>query len=186
MAIEETIRRHGGVMSKEDLAAHRTTFEDPVSSVLWDDEVEVVECAPNGQGLVALMALNICECFDWKKLSEAQQWHVQIEAVRLAFADASYHLCDPSFETKAMSVSAMLSKEYARKRASLISLEKAGSFERGDANRSSVSNGSSRGASAAAASRCGRALYSIPTINWETRAPALGVCSLAGANAART
>jgi gamma-glutamyltranspeptidase len=58
-AIVELVRGLGGVMTAEDLAEHVTTFEPPVTTRYHG--VDVFECAPNGQGITALIALNTLE-----------------------------------------------------------------------------------------------------------------------------
>ena len=60
-AIVATISAHDGVMTLEDLAAHTSTWDEPISTTYRN--VRVWEC-PNGQGLAALLALNILEEFD--------------------------------------------------------------------------------------------------------------------------
>ena len=69
-AIVECVRAHGGVMSLEDLKEHRSSFDDPVKVTYRG--VDVWEMPPNGQGLTALMALNILEGFNfqgvWKEV----------------------------------------------------------------------------------------------------------------------
>ena len=138
-ALVASLRRHGGVLELVDLRQHVSTFEPPVSTTLrgaW----RVYECAPNGQGLAALLALNIVECFEWEALPTAQQWHVAVEAVRLAFADVTYHVADPAHPSAAAAVApaALLDKRYARTRAALIDpAAAAGSFGRGDGMHSS-------------------------------------------------
>jgi gamma-glutamyltranspeptidase/glutathione hydrolase len=80
----------------------------------------VHECAPNGQGLVALIALNIVG--EFASLSSAQRTHVMVEALRLAFADARQYIGGSSDSN---TIRALLSPQYARERARLISLERA-------------------------------------------------------------
>jgi gamma-glutamyltranspeptidase/glutathione hydrolase len=61
-AIVDAVARAGGVMNLEDLEAHVTTFEDPI--YVDYRSVRVWEVPPSGQGITALMALNILEEFD--------------------------------------------------------------------------------------------------------------------------
>jgi gamma-glutamyltranspeptidase/glutathione hydrolase len=122
-AIVEAIRRHGGCMSLDDLRFHRSTFESPISTTYRDHRI--YECAPNGQGLTALMALNILEEYDLQATSprSMEALHLTIEAVRLAFADARAYIADPALAP--VDVGSMLSKEYARQRRRLITSETA-------------------------------------------------------------
>ena len=117
-AIVEVVRASGGVMAKEDLAAHTSTWETPISTTFHDHRVW--ECPPNGQGIAALLALNILEGFDlsgWVPMS-VERLHVEIEAMRLAFADTRWFVADP--RTHPAPIEELLSKEYAGRRRKLI------------------------------------------------------------------
>ena len=83
----------------------------------------VYECPPNGQGITALIALNILEGFDLASLQSlsTERLHLMIEAMRLAFADASWYVADPKFSNVPMKE--LLSKEYANERRKLISMQ---------------------------------------------------------------
>ena len=80
----------------------------------------MIELPPNGQGLSALVALNILECLDPEEAppGSALEWHRRIEAVKLAFADRDCYLADP--EHADIPVEALLDKDYARRRAQRI------------------------------------------------------------------
>ena len=97
----------------EDLAVHHSTWETPVSTAYQG--LRLWECPPNGQGITALMALNLLEGFDLPAdpLS-ADRLHLEIEALRLAFADTRWYVADPSLVH--VPVEELLSKEYARLR----------------------------------------------------------------------
>lgn len=118
-AIIEALDRQGGCMTAYDLADHRSTFESPVRSAYRGHTVH--ECPPNGQGITALMALNILEGFDMGAFGprSAEALHTTIEAIRLAFADARAYIADPLRVN--VPIGAMLSKEYAARRRELIS-----------------------------------------------------------------
>jgi gamma-glutamyltranspeptidase/glutathione hydrolase len=112
--LARTVQAHGGVMTAEDLAAHQSTWETPISTTYRG--LRVWECPPNGQGLAALIALNILEGTNQASLPPlgAERLHWQIEAMRLAFADCSWHVADPGFhERYAALVAGLVSKEYA-------------------------------------------------------------------------
>lgn len=117
-AITEAIRSHGGCMTLDDLGSHRSTFENPISTTYRDHRI--YECPPNGQGITALMALNILEGYDMAATPprSVEALHLIIEAVRLAFADARAYIADPS--RAPVAVGSMLSKEYAARRRRLI------------------------------------------------------------------
>ncbi len=117
-AIVGVIKEAGGCMSLDDLASHGSTWEEPISVDYRG--YRVYECPPNGQGITALIALNILEGFDlasMKSLS-VEKLHLQIEAMRLAFADSRWYVADPKFSN--IPVKELLSKEYASERRKLI------------------------------------------------------------------
>lgn len=113
-AIVAALTRYGGVMVEADLAAHTTTWETPISTVYRGHRVW--ECPPNGQGLAALMTLNILEGFGpgAAEGADARELHRLIEALRLAFVDTRWHVADPA--TNPAPLEALLSKEYAARR----------------------------------------------------------------------
>jgi gamma-glutamyltranspeptidase/glutathione hydrolase len=117
-AIVEVLSNLGGLMTVEDLENHHSTFEPPISTTYRG--MNVYECAPNGQGLTVLMALNILEGFDIAAMDRQspQYWHTLIEAMRLAFADSRYFVADPSKTD--VPVQALLSAEYADRRRALL------------------------------------------------------------------
>ncbi|MGE5842603.1 MAG: gamma-glutamyltransferase family protein [Deltaproteobacteria bacterium] len=112
-AIASAIQQAGGCMTVEDLAGHCSTWEMPVSTVYQG--LRLWECPPNGQGIAALIALNILEGFDLPAdpLS-ADRLHLEIEALRLAFADTRWYVADPAVVH--VPVRELLSKEYATRR----------------------------------------------------------------------
>ncbi len=117
-AIARSVQEAGGCLTVDDLALHESTWEEPIHTTYrgW----RIWECPPNGQGLTALIALNILEGFDLTELPplSAQRLHLEIEALRLAFADARWFVADPAIHPAP--ISQLLSKEYAAQRRSLI------------------------------------------------------------------
>ena len=118
-AIVAAVAARGGLLSPADLAAHRSTFEAPISTTYRS--LRVHEPGPNGQGLVALLALNILDGFDPAEVSggSAAALHLQIEALRLAFADGRRFIADPA-TPGGVPVAELLSPEYAASRRALI------------------------------------------------------------------
>lgn len=117
-AIAAVVQEAGGCLTEQDMAAHQTTWEAPISTTyrgyrLW-------ECPPNGQGLAALLALNILEHADAHQLEplSSARLHLEIEALRLAFADTRWFVADPA--TNPAPLEELLSKDYAARRASAI------------------------------------------------------------------
>ncbi|MBL8046156.1 MAG: gamma-glutamyltransferase family protein [Anaerolineales bacterium] len=128
-AIVNVLQQSGGVMELEDLAAHTSTWEEPISVSYRGHRVW--ECPPNGQGLTALLALNILEGFDLAALPplSVDRWHLLIEALRLAFADARWYISDPQFFE--IPLQGLLSTDYATQRRALIDMKRAGNPEHG-------------------------------------------------------
>lgn len=122
-SIVAVIKEAGGCMSAEDLASHVSTWESPISVDYRG--LRVYECPPNGQGITALIALNILEGFDLASMDllSTGKMHLMIEAMRLAFADAKWYVSDPAFSKIPMQE--LLSKEYASERRKLIDLKRA-------------------------------------------------------------
>jgi len=113
-AIVSTVRAHGGTLSMRDLAEHRSTWDEPISVPYRG--MRIWECPPNGQGLVALLALRLLAGFELGSLDPlgAQRLHLQIESLRLAFADAFAHVADPAVAK--IPLDQLLSEAYADRR----------------------------------------------------------------------
>lgn len=111
-ALDELSARTGGLLSAADLAAHESTWVEPLSVNYHG--YEVWELPPNGQGLAALLALNILDGADLSGARPEERLHWQIEAMKLAFADAHAHVADP--DRVPVPVEALLAPEYAAKR----------------------------------------------------------------------
>ena len=90
-------RKFGGWLRYEDLAAHEALWVEPIR--INYRGYEVCEIPPNGQGIVALMALNIMKEFSFTEKDSAETCHRQIEAVKMGFADAFATVTDPDFMT---------------------------------------------------------------------------------------
>jgi len=117
-AIVQFVRDTGGLLTTDDRGAHRSTWVEPLS--LTYRQHEVWELPPNGQGLAALLALGMLGEFDltrWPRDS-AEAYHVQIEAMKLAFADAYRYIADPEHEV--VPVAALLDPAYLAARRALI------------------------------------------------------------------
>ncbi|OWZ09479.1 Gamma-glutamyl transferase [Phytophthora megakarya] len=125
-AIVAMVREKGGVMTMEDLKTHTSTFVTPISTKFQG--VDIHEIPPNGQGITALLALNILSQLTkdgaLPPQGSAEEAHLQIEALRLAFADAKWFVSDMEHNTS-LPVKELLSEEYAKKRAALVDRKKA-------------------------------------------------------------
>jgi len=125
--IEAHAKKHGGAMRAADLAAHES---DWVKTLTMDyRDFTLHEIPPNGQGIVALMALGMLESFDLRShpVDGADSVHLQIEAVKLAFADARAYVADIDY-MKDVSPASLLNKDYLKSRAKLIDPRRAQSF----------------------------------------------------------
>ena len=91
--IDAESRKFGGYLRYEDLAAYQAMWVEPIR-VRYRD-FQVCEIPPNGQGIVALMALNILNNFALTEKDSAQTAHLQLEAIKIAFADAFHYVTDP-------------------------------------------------------------------------------------------
>src|SRR6266496_1995998 len=131
--IAEKIAAHaianGGAMTRADLAAHTNDWVGTISQDYR--ELTVHEIPPNGQGIVCLMALGILSNFDVADhpVDSADSAHLQIEAVKLAFADAYRFVGD----SKAMQVTPeqLLDPDYLKVRSKLIDMKRAQDFGHG-------------------------------------------------------
>ena len=108
----------GGLLSEQDLKEHTSAWVKPIKTVYRG--YDVWEIPPNGQGLVALIGLNILESFDLAQYprDSGESFHLQIEALKLAFADGLRYIADPEFVP--VPTEKLLSKVYAAQRRVLI------------------------------------------------------------------
>lgn len=106
----------GGYLRGEDLAEYRPEWVEPIS-IRYAGK-DIWELPPNGQGIVALMALNILKGFSFGKRTDRETLHLQMEAIKLAFADAMYYVTDP--DCMGVTAAQLLSEDYAAERRKLI------------------------------------------------------------------
>ena len=128
--IEAAAKKQGGAMRASDLAAHKS---DWVKCLEMDYRGYTLhEIPPNGQGIVALMALGMLEHFDLRShpVDGADSLHLQIEAMKLAFADARAFVADID-HMKAVPPASLLDKEYLKSRSKLIDMKRAQDFGHG-------------------------------------------------------
>ena len=115
-------RAQGGLLRYEDLAKYEAEEAEPIKITYAG--LEVYQSAPNSQGIVMLMALNILEGFDLNALGygTADYLHLVTESLKLAFADRNQYIGDPRFVD--VPTAALLSKDYAALRRALIHRER--------------------------------------------------------------
>ena len=110
------VQSAGGYLQEEDLDSFAVDWCTPIRVNYRG--YDVWEIPPNGQGLVALMALNILQGFDFGERDTLHTYHRQIEAIKLAFADGLAHIAEPA--DMRISVADLLSAAYADERRRLI------------------------------------------------------------------
>ncbi len=114
--IDAESRRYGGYLRASDLEAFEALWVDPIR--VGYRGYEICEIPPNGQGIVALMALNILKEFEFTHRDSALTLHRQIEALKIAFADAFRYVTDPC--DMALPWADLLQPEYGARRAAEI------------------------------------------------------------------
>lgn len=122
--IADYMQANGGHLSYQDFAEHNGEWIDPVSTNYRG--YDVWELPPNGQGIAALQILNILSQFKVgdMQLDSPEYVHLFTEAKKLAFEDRAKYYADPDFNK--MPVKALISHQYAKNRARLINMKKAG------------------------------------------------------------
>lgn len=129
-AIERFVKEHGGTLTARDFAAYKPEWVTPLARNYRGHTLH--EIPPNGQGIAAQIALGILEKFDVAGLpvDGPDSQHLQIEAMKLAFADVYKYVAEP----KSMEVTPeeMLDDGYLASRARLIDMKKAQDFGAGN------------------------------------------------------
>lgn len=129
-AIERFATGQGGALTAADFAAYKPEWVAPIGRNYRGYTLH--EIPPNGQGIAALIALGILSHFDLAalKVDGADSQHLQIEAMKIAFADVYRYVAEPS----CMEVTAqqMLDDAYLASRAKLIDMKRAQDFGAGN------------------------------------------------------
>ncbi len=120
--IVATLKARGSWLTAEDFARHRGEAAEPISTNYRG--LDVVEMPPNGQGLVALVMLNILEYFDINSLDPrgAERFHIALEAARMAYGVRDTHVADPAYMR--VSVPSLIDKGFAGNLANRIDRSK--------------------------------------------------------------
>lgn len=121
---------HGGSLTTADLAAHRPEWVTPLAQDYRGFTLH--EIPPSGQGIAAQMALGMLQHFDLARLPPdgVAAQHLQIEAMKLAFADVYRYVAEPS--SMAVTAAQMLDGAYLHSRARLIDMHQAQDFGPGN------------------------------------------------------
>jgi gamma-glutamyltranspeptidase / glutathione hydrolase len=109
-------RRYSGYLTAADLAAYKPEWVEPIK--INYRGYDAWEIPPNGHGIVALMALNVLKGFEFREKDAAETYHLQIEAVKLAFADGLKYIAD--IRKMKVQIADLLSEDYAAERRRLI------------------------------------------------------------------
>ncbi len=117
--IDDFMKKNKGFLSKEDLATYEPEWVTPIS--VNYKGYDVWEIPPNGQGMIALMALNIFKQLQPPAWQSVTTIHEQIEAMKLAFTDGKAFITQQ--DLMPVSTEYLLSEEYARKRSETITQE---------------------------------------------------------------
>jgi gamma-glutamyltranspeptidase/glutathione hydrolase len=119
-------KQHGGVLRVSDMTAHQSDWVAPLQMDYRGYTLH--ELPPNGQGIVALIALGMLEHFDMKShaVDGPDSLHLQIEAQKLAFADAWRYVADPAHMD--VKPEQLLDAGYLKERAKLLDPKKAQDF----------------------------------------------------------
>ncbi|WP_310387485.1 gamma-glutamyltransferase family protein [Roseateles sp.] len=129
-AVQKFARETGGAMTAADFADYRPEWVMPISQSYAGHELH--EIPPNGQGIAALIALGILKHLDLpsQAVDGVAAQHIQIEAMKLAFADVYRYVSDP----RSMEVTAaeMLDPSYLAQRAKLVDMGRAQDFKAGN------------------------------------------------------
>lgn len=114
--IDEFSCKTGGYLRKSDLEGYWCEWVDPINVDYRG--YDVWEIPPNGNGIVALMALNILKGFSFEHRDCVDTMHKQLEAMKLAFVDGKRYVADPDFMK--VTIEELLSNKYADARRALI------------------------------------------------------------------
>ncbi|MFN2395463.1 MAG: gamma-glutamyltransferase [Bacteroidales bacterium] len=117
------IKENGGFLSYEDMAAHTSTWIEPVSTNYRG--YDVWQLPPNGQGIAVLQILNILEAYDIGSMDlfSPEYIHLFVEAKKLVYEDRAWYYADMDFSP--VPVEKLISKEYAAERRELINPDRA-------------------------------------------------------------
>ncbi len=128
-AITDFATVHGAALTMADLEAHRCDWVEPIAVDFRG--VRVHEIPPNGQGIAALIALGVLENlpYDAAPAGSAARMHLEVEAMRVAFAELYAHVADP--EHMRTESAALLEPGYLQRLAAQVDPARAGSYQAG-------------------------------------------------------
>ena len=123
-------RANGGAITADDFAAYRPEWVEPIGMDFAGHTMH--EIPPNGQGIAALIALGIARQFDIASMpvDGVASQHLQIEAMKLAFADTYRFVAEPA--SMEVTAAQLLDPAYLASRAKLIDMNRAQDFGHGN------------------------------------------------------
>lgn len=115
---------HDGYLTLEGFREFEAEIVEPLS-IEYDDDVRVYQNPPNSQGITQLLALDVLKEYDLSELEpdDADAVHLQVEAIKLAFADRYHHVGDP--DRVDVPVDELLDDEYAANQRDRIDMDEA-------------------------------------------------------------
>ena len=121
--IVSSLQKKGGYLTLEDFAEHHGDWTDPIHTTYRG--YTMYQVPPNSQGFTGLMALNILENFDVRKIphGSSEYYHLLVESLKLSFQDRNRELTDPSFHH--IPLQRLLDKQYAHGLSEQISFTRA-------------------------------------------------------------
>lgn len=130
-ALADFIAAEGGLLTREDVAAHHGAWVEPLS--IDYRGYRIYELPPPTQGIAALQALKLVEGFELcGEPTDPENVHLLVEAKKVAFADRDAHLGDPAYMT--LDPRALLDEDYLAERRKLIDPSRAGAYDAGVLN----------------------------------------------------
>ena len=115
-AIDSFSRQTDGFLRKEDLAGYQPEWVEPIKANYHG--YDIWEIPPNGQGMVALMALKIASAIKLTERETVESYHTLIEALKLAYVDGHKYITQK--DCMSVSVEELLSDTYVNERSKLI------------------------------------------------------------------
>lgn len=127
--IDEFMAAEDGIITSDDLAAHSSTWQQPIWTVYGGHRVAAFP--PNSQGMALLLAMNLAEQFDLRRAghNSAAYIHALVEISKLAYLERDRHVTDPAFAE--IPLDHLLSKEFARELAAELGSRATGNGEPG-------------------------------------------------------
>jgi len=109
--IAATVQAKGGFLSEEDIAACQSTIVSPLSIAYREHDLH--ELPPSGQGMVAMIMLNLLDLMEARRFPDlsAERYHCEIEAARLAYCVRDAWLADP--ETMPVPAETLIARDFA-------------------------------------------------------------------------